>query len=83
MIRALVYKETDWYVAQCLEHDICVQARDLNRLGTLILHQMDFSGADLQKVPTAPEEFHAAWHDVQNEEIIQRMVILDRMIFVN
>lgn len=31
-IRAVIVKEGDWYVAQCLEHDITAQAKSLTDL---------------------------------------------------
>lgn len=61
ILRALVFKEDDLFVAQCLEHDVCVQSQILGDLGNLIQHQMDFHGEKFYKFPPAPEEYQDAW----------------------
>jgi hypothetical protein len=62
-LRIVISKDEDMFVAQCLEHDICVQGADMTQLqdrfaATLLAE----SGAgNLDAIPPAPEVFHAMW----------------------
>jgi hypothetical protein len=68
-LRVVVFREEDLYVAQCLEHDISVQAQDLNAL----MDRLDLaleaecalsaerSGGTLEHIAPAPNYFHALW----------------------
>lgn len=62
-LRILVREEEGALVAQCLEHDICVQAPDMETLqhrfeATLIAEE---ANGGLDHIPPAPAEFHALW----------------------
>jgi hypothetical protein len=62
-LRIIVTAEGDMLVAQCLEHDISVQAPDMDTLqrrfeAALILES---SEGDLEAIPPAPKEFHVLW----------------------
>ena len=63
-LRIVISKEDDMFVAQCLEHDISVQAPDIATLEQRLQETIAFEAADgdLQNVPAAPEEFHHLWH---------------------
>jgi hypothetical protein len=68
-IRVIAFQECDQWVAQCLEHDICAQAPDLDTLyarfeATLLaedaaLKEVGKSGIDA--LPRAPEHFFRLW----------------------
>ena len=51
------------YVAQCLEHDIAVQAADMATLQRRFEATVEAEAAmgDLDEIPPAPEEFHQKW----------------------
>lgn len=63
--RIVVSKEEDMFVAQCLEHDISVQAPDMatlqRRLAAVLLTEMADGGLD--HIEAAPEEYHQRWND--------------------
>jgi hypothetical protein len=54
-IRIIAFREGDQWVAQCLEHDVCVQANDLKTLHA----RMDVAliVEDIGELPPAPERF--------------------------
>ena len=59
MLRVVVFKEEDLFVAQCLEHDICVQADDMATLSrrfaaTVVLE-------DVESLAASPQHFHDMW----------------------
>lgn len=68
-IRAIVFKEGDFYVAQCLEYDIAAQGNDLeavlDRLELTV--EAEFASCELlDKEPkecicTAPNYYHQLW----------------------
>jgi hypothetical protein len=67
-IRVVVFKEDDKWIAQCLEHDICTVADDLDtlqcRLDVAIEAEIDLcrsEGRDLSSLPAAPEHFFSLW----------------------
>lgn len=78
-IRAIVFKDGDMYVAQCLEYDIAAQAKDINaliaRLDLTI--EAEFAAchdADLEPreaISPAPNYYHDLW--------TKRSVTLDRV----
>jgi hypothetical protein len=68
-LRILVSHEEEMLVAQCLEHDICVQAADLETLqkrfaATLLIENQS---GDLASIPPAPADFEQKW--AQAEEL--------------
>jgi len=59
-IRIVAFKEGDIWVAQCLEHDVCAQASDLDTVRARIevaIHAED----NLMDLPKAPDRFFALW----------------------
>ncbi len=63
-LRILIYKEDDLFVGQCLEHDLCVQSKDLDEIRRLMAHQVEFyeHNGGLSSVPPAPTEYEDDWH---------------------
>lgn len=68
-LRVILKKDGEWWVARCLEHDIAVQARDLDQLqydlGRVLLSHVLF---DIQNdrppfhsIPHAPAELDQQW----------------------
>ncbi len=68
-IRAVVFKEGDLYVAQCLEYDIATQAPDLDtlldRLDLTLEAEcaitMERTGKPFDGIAPAPVLFHQLW----------------------
>jgi hypothetical protein len=67
-IRAIVFRDSGNLIAQCLEHDICVQAENAKtlraRLEVAIEAELELcksEGRDLSSLPKAPEHFFAMW----------------------
>ena len=63
IVRVLVWGEEDVFVAQCLEHDISVQAPDIETLQRRFEATVAAEGGmgDLESIPPAPEVFQAKW----------------------
>ncbi len=64
-LRIVVYKEDDMFIAQCLEYDICAQAKDRETLSERMeflmeceMHEMEKTG---QELDAAPAVFHNMW----------------------
>ncbi|WP_298222664.1 hypothetical protein [Acidocella sp.] len=68
-IRAIVYREGENYVAQCLEYDIAAQAGDLNVLLNRLYLTVEAEFALCAKseasahdcIPRAPNYYHSLW----------------------
>lgn len=68
-IRAILFRDGNHWVAQCLEYDIGAQASDLDdlhwRLRVAIKVELNLSlsrnGADFAGIPSAPRQFHEMW----------------------
>lgn len=62
-LRILVSKDGDMFVAQCLEHDIAVQAEDIATLEKRLIAtiEAECGMGTVCNIPAAPEEFHAMW----------------------
>jgi hypothetical protein len=75
-LRILIYRDDELFVGQCLEHDICVQSRDLDDIRRLMGHQVEFHEGQggLSKVPPAPPEFEKAWNETKGDP---RPIMLD------
>lgn len=58
------------FVAQCLEHDVAVQAADIDilqrRFEETFAHEVSLG--DLEAIGPAPEEFHAKWNEAKELE---------------
>jgi hypothetical protein len=69
MIRVIVFMDGDQWVAQCLEHDICAQAADLeelrSRIGATIEAEAEYSKRNGKKpfegIEPAPKHYHEMW----------------------
>ena len=68
-LRAIVFKDSDKYVAQCIEHDISAQADDLrtliDRLELTVQAELEMraeAGEDgLSKIAPAPAYYASLW----------------------
>jgi hypothetical protein len=67
-IRVIVFKDDDHWVAQCLEHDICAIATDLETLQYRLEVTVEAEralcqekGLDLDSLPAAPKYFFEKW----------------------
>jgi hypothetical protein len=59
-VRIVAFKEGDIWVAQCLEHDVCVQAADLDTLrGRMEVALL--AESPLKELPQAPAHFFGLW----------------------
>jgi hypothetical protein len=69
MIRVIVFQDGDSWVAQCLEHDICAQAADLeelrSRIDATIEAEAEYSKRKGTKpfdgIDPAPKHYHDMW----------------------
>lgn len=64
IVRILIEHEGDLYTGQCLEHDLCVQGKDLDDVRRRMLIQMETfinKLGGLDKAPPAPKQFHDLW----------------------
>lgn len=68
-IRAVVFRDGDIWVAQCLEYDIGAQAADLDVLRSRLMIAIDLErkesvkrrGSPFAGIDPAPVHFHAMW----------------------
>jgi hypothetical protein len=64
-IRAVVYREDQSYVAQCLEYDIAAQATDLDmllrRLHLTVEAEFVLCDSASVSLPPAPAHYHEMW----------------------
>jgi hypothetical protein len=67
-IRVIAFQDGDHWVAQCLEHDICAIASDLEtlqyRIEVAIEAERDLcleNNLDLDSLPAAPQYFFDKW----------------------
>ena len=70
IFRVLLSNEENMFVAQCLEHDISVQAEDMETLqrrfeATLLI---EMQSGDLATLPPAPKSFYDKWNEAQELE---------------
>ena len=69
-IRVLIFKDGDLWIAQCLEYDIAVQAKNLNELkekfiGTINVHitsSIENNEIPFMNIPKTPDEFWELYH---------------------
>ena len=60
-LRILVVKSGEFFVAQCLEHDICTQASDVAQLQERMNALIEAELSSGQHIDPAPERFHKMW----------------------
>jgi hypothetical protein len=78
-IRVIVFRETDHYVAQCLDYDIATQAKTLEGLVDRLELTLDAEFAICEEdgmqpnkaIPAAPNYYHELWDS--------RFMTLDRI----
>ena len=61
VLRIVIFKQEDMYVAQCLEHDIMVQGPDMDTVKERFEATLELEGDDLDSIPAAPEAFQKMW----------------------
>ena len=59
--RIIVLQEEGMFVAQGLEHDICVQAEDMDTLARRFVETVDLEGEEIDQIEPAPAHFHEMW----------------------
>jgi hypothetical protein len=74
MIRVLIKRDNEWWIAQCLEYDIAVQARTLKDvqyelervfIGRICMaKQLGLN--PFEGIPEAPKEFHQLFEDSES-----------------
>ena len=60
-LRIVILREDGVLVAQCLEYDICTQAKDLDTLKDRMNCLIDLELAEGQPIDQAPKRFHKMW----------------------
>jgi len=60
-LRVLVIHVEDAFIAQCLEHDISVQATDLDTLQRRFETAVQLEHENLAEIDEAPAEFFRQW----------------------
>ncbi len=73
-LRVVMFQEGDFWVAQCLEHDIGAQARSLDELQKRFeltikaeaTHTLEATGAPFHGIDPAPKYFHDLWDRFQD-----------------
>jgi hypothetical protein len=60
-VRVVIFKDEDQWVAQCLEHDICVQAPCIDQIPPRMKTALELEGVGLEGLPAAPDEFFKMW----------------------
>ncbi len=60
-IRIVVYKDEGIWVAQCLEHDVSVQADDLGTLKSRLDAALIAEAEQLESIGAAPKFFFDLW----------------------
>lgn len=64
MVRVVIFKEADQWVAQCLEHDICVAADSMGDLYGRFEVAVRLESAEpggLDRIGNAPQHFFELW----------------------
>ena len=69
-IRALVFHEGDHWIGQCIEYDICAQAKNLTELYQKLEVTIQFEreesikrrGSPFAGIPAAPSHFEDMWN---------------------
>ena len=60
-LRIVVFRESRYWLAQGLEHDIGVQAEDLRDLMCRLLLTLELEAATMARLPPAPQYFQDLW----------------------
>lgn len=63
-LRVIIYHEHGWFVAQCLEYDVCAQGKTIHdAIKHLSFAFMEIQQDGLERYHPAPEPFHKMWQD--------------------
>ena len=65
-LRVIVFHEGESWIAQCLEHDICVQAPDLGTLRRRLDMTLHLERENIHLVEPAPEHYLKLWLETEN-----------------
>jgi hypothetical protein len=62
-IRIVVFQDQGQWVAQCLEHDVCVQAPRIDQIPPRmeVALELEFEARALDDLPPAPDQFFKMW----------------------
>lgn len=77
-LRAVVFQESGWWIAQCLEHDLCTSAKDRKELTHKLVSQLRLQllldlvkgKKPFQDLPRAPQRFWEMYSGA-SEEVVQ------------
>ena len=61
LLRVIIFREGDAYVAQCLEKDICVQGKNLEELSKRLSGTIGLERLYIENIPRAPNKFFEMW----------------------
>lgn len=74
-LRIVMYEEDGFFIAQCLEYDICAQAEDrdelVERMECLLECELEEMRKSGQPIDPAPERFHNMWDDVGSRKYME------------
>jgi hypothetical protein len=82
-IRVIVFKEDEFWVAQCLEYDIAAQAEDLDTLRSRLFvtlkadlaASIEIRGEPFAGIDPAPPFFHNLWNRKASEFRVTRSLV--------
>ncbi|HEV2856012.1 MAG TPA: hypothetical protein VHC97_24710 [Thermoanaerobaculia bacterium] len=78
-IRAVVYQDGEWWIAQCLEYDLCTSAKDRGKLTRKLASQLRLQivldlakgKKPFQDLPRAPQRFWEMYSGSTPDELVQ------------
>ena len=84
-IQVLVFQEAEQYVAQCLEHDITVQAPTMKKLRACLQLAMELEAEEcisrgqepFDCIPPAPKHYHSLWEEAAEKLAPQNQRAVD------
>lgn len=87
-IRAIIFKDGDHWVGQCLEYDIAAHANDLETVGSRLVMtieaEAEIGGKDggnpFEGIDPAPKYFHDLWNKRGTE--FRRMAVIKDAVSV-
>jgi hypothetical protein len=70
LVRAILFREGDHWIGQCIEYDICAQAKNLTELKKKLELTIEFErevsvkrhGYAFAGIPAAPQRFEEMWN---------------------
>jgi hypothetical protein len=60
-VRVLIFSQEEMLVAQCLDHDICVQGNSIEEVQDRFQVTLMMEGDSLTSLPSAPLRYHELW----------------------